>query len=89
MDPVHEFVTYSFRPSVPAATQAMTMDLIGAATADCAGLISRDFFHSEAAAEIAEDHEVAGLFDRIDSSSVTYGRYRQAGGIGVPAGPIA
>ena len=35
----------------------------------------------EAAAEIAEDPDVAALFDQLESESMTYGRFRRAGGV--------
>jgi hypothetical protein len=35
----------------------------------------------EASAEIADDPEVAALFDQLESESMTYGRFRRAGGV--------
>lgn len=47
MHPIHEFASYTFRDGIDASEQAETMEKIGAATAGCAGLVSRQFFYSE------------------------------------------
>jgi hypothetical protein len=47
MDLVHEFASYTFRDGIDTGEQAVTMEKIGAATAGCAGLVSREFFYSE------------------------------------------
>jgi hypothetical protein len=102
MDQIHEFASYTFKADISMAGQAETMERIGAATAGCLGLVSRDFFFSEpdrrwiahviwedeasieAAAAIVEDPDVAALFDQLESESMTYGRFRRAGGTVAP-----